>query len=611
MLPDILFPHEKPRPIQTELMNDIANAIKTKTPLIAHAPTGLGKTAAALAPAVGAALRDNLTIFFLTSRHTHHELVAATIKKIREKYNVHLVATSVIGKKWMCSQQGAASMLNHDFTEYCKHLREHDQCEFYTNAKKLSTQSKVVVEQLMQRSPMPASEMVGACGENKLCPYEVSIKIARESTVIITDYFYLFSPAIRESFLSKIGKELEHSIIICDEGHNLPASIRELMTSQISNLQIFRAVKEAKKYGLDEPLGLLVDIQDGINELSKNLRNGGEILVGKDDFVRKVSKTMKYDEIIALLKFASEVVYDSQPHSSIAAITRFLEGWICPDVGFARILSRADPAITIYNKCLDPSLLTQEVVSRAHCTILMSGTLSPTPMFKDVLGFPDKTLLREYPSPFPSKNRLVLIVPQTTTKYSMRNDEQFASIGRHVAGMLNSVPGSSAVFFPSYYLRDVVYKTVEPLVSKTFFVEQPNMTKDEKQGIIDRFRKYKKAVLLCAATGSFGEGIDLPGILDCVIIVGLPLDKPDLETQQLITYYDTKFGKGWDYGYILPALTKTFQNAGRCIRSETDRGVIVFLDERYIQPMYRRSFPADWDVIVTKSYEEQMKAFFA
>ena len=107
------------------------------------------------------------------------------------------------------------------------------------------------------------------------------------------------------------------------------------------------------------------------------------------------------------------------------------------------------------------------------------------------------------------------------------------------------------------------------------------MNTQEKQEFLDNFRLYKKvgAVLMGVITGNFGEGIDLPGDeLQGVIIVGLPLQKPDLETEVLIKYYDNKFKKGWDYGYLFPAFNKTLQSAGRCIRSETDRGVIIFLD---------------------------------
>ena len=112
-------------------------------------------------------------------------------------------------------------------------------------------------------------------------------------------------------------------------------------------------------------------------------------------------------------------------------------------------------------------------------------------------------------------------------------------------------------------------------------------------------------------SGSFGEGIDLPGdLLKGVVIVGLPLQKPDLETKALIDYFDKKFKKGWDYGYLYPAFNKCLQSAGRCIRSETDRGVIIFLDERYTWSNYARCFPPDWKMRTTLLYGRMIEEFF-
>jgi len=158
-----------------------------------------------------------------------------------------------------------------------------------------------------------------------------------------------------------------------------------------------------------------------------------------------------------------------------------------------------------------------------------------------------------------------------------------------------------------------VYKFFDPLCKKTTILEHQRLTKEDKTEILNKFKSYQKvgAVLLGVATGSFGEGIDLPGnLLKCVVVVGLPLQQPDLETKELISYYDKKFGKGWDYGYIFPAFNKTLQNAGRCIRSETDKGVVVFLDQRYLWPNYKRCFPPDSDIKVTRHYKEMIDEFF-
>ena len=122
--------------------------------------------------------------------------------------------------------------------------------------------------------------------------------------------------------------------------------------------------------------------------------------------------------------------------------------------------------------------------------------------------------------------------------------------------------------------------------------------------------KDKGAVLLGIATGSFGEGIDMPDVLKAVIIVGLPLNPPDVETNALIAYYNKKYSKGWDYAYIFPAITKCMQGAGRCIRSETDRGVVVFMDERFALSNYSRCFPPDYGMKITKNVGLEIKEFF-
>jgi DNA excision repair protein ERCC-2 len=242
----------------------------------------------------------------------------------------------------------------------------------------------------------------------------------------------------------------------------------------------------------------------------------------------------------------------------------------------------------------------------------MSGTLLPTSMYKELLGV-EKCQEVVFKDPFPKGNRLNLIVPKTTTKFTSRSEDQFKDIAKALSEMVNIIPGNIAVFFPSYYLRDMVKKHFDSLSEKTVFSENPELTKEGKQELLDAFKGYKDigAVLLAAASGSFGEGIDLPGdLLKAVIVVGLPLNTPDLETKELINYFDKKFKKGWDYGYLFPAFNKTLQNAGRCIRSETDKGVIIFLDERYAWPNYKRCFPEDWDLVISTDYKEKIKGFF-
>jgi len=236
-------------------------------------------------------------------------------------------------------------------------------------------------------------------------------------------------------------------------------------------------------------------------------------------------------------------------------------------------------------------------------------------MYKDILGFVDADE-KVLESPFPKENRLSLIIPETTTKFTKRSEEQFRKIANILNKVINNIPGNVAVFFPSYGLRDSIYRHFYELYDdkESIILEKPMLSKSEKESLLNEFKelKDKGGVLLGVATGSFGEGIDLPGdYLKAVVVVGLPLEKPNLETKELINYYDKKFGRGWDYGYVYPAITRTLQNAGRCIRSDTDKGVIVFLDERYSWPNYFRCFPPDYGVKISKLYEEKVKSFFS
>lgn len=616
----LLFPYDQMRDVQKELVEIVQKCIETKTPLVVHAPTGLGKTAATLAPAVTIAKERDLIVFFLTSRHTQHIIGIQTLKEMKKKFNVGIPTVSMVGKKHLCAQGGVTTMRSDDFLSYCKALREDNKCSFYQKArddKGPTKEAEMVANQLITELPAPSEHVLQRGIETEICPYELSLMLSQNAKVIIGDYNYLFNERIREPFLAKIGKKLEQCIVVIDEGHNLPGRLREQMTQRLNTTMIRRAIKEAEKYNYPEVKDILVGLKDILEKFSKGLFRDQEKLITRDMFVDEVKRIKDYEEIVSLLEWAGDGIREDQKTSSVGTISTFLEGWDQGDEGFSRILSvksfRNEQTILLSHRCLDPSIAAKPVIEGARCTIIMSGTLTPTNMYADILGFPKKTLQKELPSPFPVANKISLIVPGATTRYSQRNEGQYRRISDICVNVTDNVPGCSAIFFPSYALRDDVAKHFNTACKKTVFMEDSSATKEERQDLLKRFATYKDtgAVLLGVAAGSFGEGIDLPGILKSVIVVGIPLDRPDLETKELITYYDRKFGKGWEYGYVLPAITKTLQNAGRCIRSETDRGVLVFVDERYSQPMYSRCFPKDWNPKLASNPVPYIKHFFS
>ena len=619
-IPMKLFPHETVRPVQKEFMEEVKKALENKKHLIAHCPTGVGKTAAALAPAMEYAIKEGLTVFFLTSRHTQHMIAVETVAKIKETSKTEICCADIIGKKHMCGQKGVTLLTSSEFSEYCKAIREKGECEYSNNIKKngkLSFEADILIHEF-RKNPAHVEALVKKCRKEKLCPFEMVCNVGKTADVIIADYNHVLHPEIRETLFGKTGKKLTDAILILDEAHNLPARARKLLTFSISTYAIEQAIKEAKSLKFEDSILHLAELLKLVKELAAKLQYGKEeMLISKAELFSKIEAITNYELFSLALHSIAEEILETKKRSFAAGIANFLDEWVGPDKGFTRIVSKGltklgKPFVSISYKCLDPSIPLKDIAKTARNIIAMSGTLTPSDMYKDLLGF-ENANCAEYESPFPKENRLNLIVPHTSTKFTARSPVMYELIAKKCAEIANAIPGNSAIFFPSYKIMEEVYATFQSLYSRTIFLEQPELGKEDKAEMLDSFKSYKDvgAVLLAASAGSFGEGIDLMGdFLKGVVIVGMPLSKLNLETEELIKYYDLKYAKGWDYGYIMPAIITAMQNAGRCIRSETDRGVIVFLDERYLWPGYRKCFPKEWNMRVSMNPREEIEKFY-
>lgn len=610
-----LFPYSEVRKVQDEMIKAVEKGFLEGKNLLIHAPTGLGKTASTLPMALSLALEKGLTVFFLTNRHTQHQIAIETLKEVKEKHRVNFLAVDMIGKKWMCSHPNVDKLYSGEFNEFCKVMREGGKCEFYEKMRKKNKPSKKaekLISEMTVRGPLSVEEMKESCQRNELCAYYMAVEMAKEAQVVIADYYYLFNPSVQKNFFARLGKDLGEIVLIVDEGHNLPDRIRDLMTHRLSNQMIRRAIQEAKKNGFGEIVGKLSGLQDVLIRL--NLDDIPEVLVSKEKFVKAVGEDM-YEELAEELQSVGDEIRKKQKKSFVGGVGNFLEMWLGEDEGFCRFVSEKDfkggTHISLEYSCLDPSLITKDIFEKVHSSVLMSGTLIPTSMFRDILGM-EKAVEKIYSSPFPKENKLSLVVPEVSTKYTLRTEMMFKKIAYICTGIANLIPGNSAFFFPSYDLRDKVYRLFGDC-GKKIFLEKSNMNKEEKTKMLQDFKRCKSegAVLLAVAAANFAEGIDLPGdYLKGVAIVGLPLAKPDLKMRELIKYYDKKFGNGWNYGYVFPAINKCLQSAGRCIRSERDKGVIVFLDQRFMWKNYADCFPVDWQVKVTSDFTKELKQFY-
>lgn len=618
-----LFPFPEVREKQDDLMKAVEETVEEGKSLVAHAPTGLGKTAATLTPALEYALQNNKKVFFLTPRHSQHRIAVETVKKMQERHSVELTVVDLLGKKWLCNIDGVEEMTSQDFKDYCQTLRDEERCDFYTamydmDEHQLKDEAKKRLDEF-EGEPMHAEEFKNS--SPTFCPYYMMMELARRSDLMIADYFHIFHPGVRESIFERSGCVLEDTILIVDEAHNLPSRTRSLFSDSLSVPQIDRAITEAEKFGFYEMEEKLEQLMNAIKAIAADKFESGshEEKIKREDLQQPVENIREYGELIVDLEAVAEEVRDEREKSYCGGIAEFLDAWKGDDNGYFRCIKRARSSsgnryIEIKYNCLDPQVSTKEPLNDCHSSILMSGTLTPQKMYVDLLGLEPGTRREAFKSPFPDENQLNLLVPTVTTKYSERDDSMYQKYAWYLSKSFEAVPGNTATFFPSYSLMHRIADEVEQKSSRQVFREKQSMNKEEKQRLFEEFASRKDdgdGALMAVAAGSLGEGVDYPGdIMNAVFIVGLPLKKPDLETKGLINFYDYKFDKGWDYGYSYPAMNRAMQAAGRCIRSKDDKGAIVYMDERYDWSNYRKVFPPGQKLKKTRAPWKEIEEFF-
>jgi DNA excision repair protein ERCC-2 len=214
--------------------------------------------------------------------------------------------------------------------------------------------------------------------------------------------------------------------------------------------------------------------------------------------------------------------------------------------------------------------------------------------------------MKSYRSPFDTANIVNIITENYTTKYSRRNDKEYSAMASSIDKIARETPGGTAVFFPSY---GVMEKILFHVKSGNLHIQSPGMKPAE---IRDMIKKFKGGGLLCGVQGgSLSEGVDYPeGEIKTAIIVGVALEEMDVETRALIDYYDEKFGRGWDYGYLYPGTIKALQAAGRGRRKESDRLAVVYMDERFRWNKYNWILNKDEMILVTDRPEAAVEEFW-
>ncbi|MFT4310860.1 MAG: ATP-dependent DNA helicase, partial [Candidatus Woesearchaeota archaeon] len=579
---------------QQKTIATINQTLNNKQNALIHAPTGSGKTIAALYPTLQYAKTHQKKVFFLTSRQTQHIMARQTAQKL------HVRIVDMVGKQHMCIHDDV--LAQQDFYHACRFAREKGKCSYFKHIRKQEHEAEEYAQATQTIDPKDAIQ-IGY--QQQWCPYEFAALAARQTELIIGDYSYIFHDRIRDTFLKRIQTDSADCIVIIDEAHNLGKRIKEWYGQKLSTFMLRRAIEEANEPIADLLRNILYTFEEFIDQ-----NDIQERVVPKDFFTSLFD--MPYNEALKMLYMY--VAQQENKQSYIHGVAQFMESWTKYDTGFTRIFgmdyTRKQPTMQLSLKCLDPAIISEPIVESCHSVIGMSATLLPLQMYQDTLGMGQDAQLLLCESNFPTQNALHIVCPSITTKFSTRTTQEYEKIAQLITNALRDIPGNTVIFFPSYALQQAIGALIQ--TSKTVFWEKSGFDPTQRALLLEQFKSQHQSggVLYAVASGSFGEGIDLPGeFLQGVIIVGLPLAKPNLEMQQLIAYYQEVYGRGWEYGYIYPALNTIMQNAGRCIRSETDKGVIIYMDERFLWGQYKQCFSPDMNIIVSQDLQEISEFF--
>ena len=606
------FPYASVRPYQNQFIKTVHNAVSERRSVLVEGSNGLGKTISALSACLPIAIEKNLKILYVARTHRQHDRVIEELKEISKKQSISGI--SLRGRNEMClnSAQFGHGVDAKSLMEICEMLKTKDRCPFYTNMEEQPEDFQRVKEEIISR-PHKAAEVQQICKRNHICPYELVKAALPEMNVIALSYLYVFDPAIRNSFMKHLDCYFQKVILVVDEAHNLPDTAIEIASSNLSLFVLKQAESEANRYEHSDLASFAKLMREEVEKLAENI--GKEAVIAPETIMEIVKKQGNISNPRDFFEHAHEVgslikrsllSEGKNPRSYIHGLSEFLLKWL-ETLGDESFLNVASKYITrekvmtakLEIVALDPSKITLPVFSTAYSNVVMSGTLQPLEAFARITKLPENTLQLVLSSPFPKEHVLSTVCLGVTTAMAKRTPGMYQTIIRRIGEVVEHTPINTGVFVASFdVLNALIYEGLDKALKKPVFRELRGMTSKANEGIVSEFKNCSKhggAVFLGVLGGRTSEGVDFPGNqMNSVIVVGVPYAEPTPRVKAQIEYYEKRFPKlGREYGYILPAMKKASQAAGRPIRTLEDKGAIVFLDYRYATS-YCRSFLPSW-----------------
>ncbi len=569
------FPFSGWRPGQRELAARVFRTLRDGERLLTQAPTGVGKTMAVLFPAVKALAEGHAArIFFLTARTTGRIAAETALTALRES-GLRLISVSLSSRDRACLHPDGACVGS--------------ECPM---AAGYFDRINEALADLLESETAFTPERIAAAGEAwSLCPHELSLDLALWADLVVGDVNYAVDP--RVALRRHLGEGRPDAAFLFDEAHHLPGRARESFSAALNRGDLLR-LRDRLGESLPAVRRSLAEIAAEMAVLGPETPPGApppESLAGAvEGFTKRVDAWLLAgpDPDAPFYRPLTEVFFQAAWFARVARTF---------NTAYAVLPSGEGDARTVRLFCADPTEPLDEALSRSRSAVFFSATLTPAKPFARMFGIPKKEQRLRIPSPFPPEHLLVAVAHRISTRYRDR-ERTLPQLAALLAALVQSKPGNYLLFFPSYAYLDQVRPLFESLAPEARTrVQAREMSLAERSAFLDRFSEAddQTRVGMAVMGGVFGEGIDLVGDrLSGAAVVGPGIPPPSAERQVIRERMAARGADGFEAAYQMPGMVRVLQAAGRVIRSETDRGVVLLADNRFAQPGYFRHFPPEW-----------------
>ncbi|WP_300382212.1 ATP-dependent DNA helicase [Clostridium sp.] len=569
------FPFERYRKGQKELAINVYNTIKERAVMFAQAPTGIGKTISTLFPAIKALEKGNGDrIVYLTAK-TITRTVAEESIQILKNQGLNFRNVTLTAKEKVCFKEKV--QCNPEYCEYARNYHDKVNNAIYNMLQEENTFSRDIIEKYSR--------------EYKLCPFELSLDLSLWCDGIVCDYNYAFDPRVR---LKRFFEEdIDSNILLIDEGHNLVDRSRSMFSAEISKSKVLKVSKLIK--------GKSINLYRSLSSINKELIEIRREL--EESEVKSLYKKEEYKSFYKVLRFflkegdeylvkAVNTEGYEETKDLYFEIRNFISASELYDDNYITLIKEENRDLIVKLFCVNPSKNLSKIIQGSYSSIIFSATLSPLIYYIDLLGGDSKSYRMKLDSPFKKENLKIYKYP-LNMRYAQR-EKNIGKLCEIINGFIKEELGNYMVFLPSYsYLKKVYEKYVELYTSKDTLFQEEALGEEAKERFLSNFYEGANITAFCVIGGIFSEGIDLPGKrLIGSIIIGVGFPKISVESNIIRDYYEDK---GFDYAYIYPGINKVMQAAGRVIRTETDKGRLMLVDDRYNSLKYKSLIPKEWN----------------